>query len=65
MQHWGHAYTQKNIHCLSKIQIWEFLSGPVVKTCAFTDMDWGSIPGWRTKIPQAVCPKKIIIIKNK
>ena len=44
---------------LSSIRyFWEFPGGPVVKTLTFTDMDLGSIPGWRTKIPQAKWPAK-------
>ena len=32
----------------------EFPGGPVVRTCAFTAMGLGSIPGQGTKIPQAM-----------
>ena len=41
----------------SEIQIGEFPGGSVVKTCAFTAVDPGLIPGW--EIPQAMqCGKK-------
>ena len=33
---------------------WEFPGGPVVRTHAFTAKGPSSIPGWRTKIPQAM-----------
>ena len=36
----------------------EFPDGPVVRTQHFHCCDLGSIPGWGTKVPQAVWPKK-------
>ena len=39
---------------------WEFPGGPVVRTRAFNAKDTGSIPGWGTKIQQAVrCGQEI------
>ena len=38
----------------------EFPGGPMVKTYLVLSLQWlGSIPGWGTKIPQALWYKKI------
>ena len=37
----------------------DFPGGPVVKTIYSTAGGTGSIPGWETKIPHAVCSWKI------
>ena len=35
-------------------KIWDFLGGPVVKNLSSNAGDVGSIPGWGTKVPNAL-----------
>ena len=51
-----------------RVYVWDFPSGPVVKTPRFQCRRLGSIPGWGTKIPHAMCcgqmNKYFILKKN-
>ena len=44
------------VYFIKIFKTWEFLGGPVVRTWAFTAVAPGSIPGWGTKITEAVRP---------
>ena len=39
---------------VSKLPLWDFPDGPVVKNLPCKAGDVGSIPGWGTKIPHAL-----------
>ena len=50
---------------ISKLTLWDFPDGPVVKNLPCNAGDVGSILGWGTKIPQAMqYNQKVKIKKN-
>ena len=58
------AYEISQKYLRSKIQIWDFPDGPVVKNPPSNAGDSGSIPGWGTKSPHATSTEPVCALES-